>query len=70
MVWDIYMYVIQYCHDYSLALHPNKELIASGQVAGHAKKDGKVRRTLITAALFSGVTAWLSSWEGGGGGGG
>ena len=24
-----------------LALHPNKEIIASGQVAGHAKKEGK-----------------------------
>ena len=27
----------------SLALHPNNEIIASGQVAGHAKKEGKVK---------------------------
>ena len=40
-----YMYCMSYCRDYSLALHPNKELIASGQVAGHAKKEGKVRKT-------------------------
>ena len=36
--------LITFIFVYSLAIHPNKEIIASGQVAGHAKKEGKVKK--------------------------
>ena len=37
---------------YSLAVHPNKLLIATGQATGHDRREGRVRNIIFSSKIY------------------